>query len=140
MTTKSPYVIRAGEMEWYSPANHTGTRNARLVGPMANGAQYMEIALGEIARNEGSPPHAHPALEQAVYILEGEAIAGVDGQDHHVRAGDMMFFPARVFHSIKVLTEKVRLLVIYAPPYGEDPAKVMHPQQATADSDTTVLI
>ncbi len=132
MTQKSPYVIRAAEQEWYSPANHTGTRNARLIGPLANGAQYMEIALGEITRNEGSPAHAHPALEQAVYILEGEAIAGIDGIDHHVQAGDMMFFPARIFHSIRVLSERVRLLVIYAPPYGEDPYKVMRLPEAAA--------
>jgi hypothetical protein len=31
-----------------------------------------------------------------------------------------------VFHSIRVLTERIKMLVIYAPPYGEDPAKVMH--------------
>ena len=73
MSEKSPYIIRASEMPTYSPANHTGTRNTRLVGPLVNGAQYMEIALGEIERNEGSPSHAHPALEQAVYILEGES-------------------------------------------------------------------
>jgi hypothetical protein len=36
-----------------------------------------------------------------------------------------MFFPAKIFHSIKVISEKVRLLVIYSPPYGEDPEKVM---------------
>jgi hypothetical protein len=30
-----------------------------------------------------------------------------------------------VFHSIKVLTERIKLLVIYSPPYGEDPAKVI---------------
>ena len=125
MTEKSPYVIRASEQPWYSPANHTGTRNTRLVGPGINGARYMEIVLGDIERNEGSPAHAHPDLEQAVYILEGEAIAGIDGVDHHVRAGDLMFFPAQVFHSIKVLTERIKLLVIYSPPYGEDPAKLI---------------
>ena len=124
MPEKSPYVIRASEQEAYSPANHTGTKNTRLVGP-ANGAKYMEIALGDIERNEGSPVHAHPDLEQAVYILEGEAIAGIDGVDHHVGPGDMMFFPPRVFHSIKVLSERIKLLVIYSPPYGEDPAKVI---------------
>ena len=64
-------------------------------------------------------------MEQAVYVLEGEAIARIDGVDRHVRAGDMMFFPAQVFHSIKVLTERIRLLVIYSPPYGEDPTKVI---------------
>lgn len=125
MTVKSSYIIRASEQEPYSPANHTGTKNYRLVGPQVNGAKYMEIVLGDIERNEGSPAHAHPDLEQAVYILEGEAIAGIDGVDHHVRAGDLMFFPARVFHSIKVLTERIKLLVIYSPPYDEDPAKVI---------------
>ncbi len=125
MTGTSPYVIRASEVTPYSPANHTGTKNYRLVGPAVNGARYLEIVLGDIERNEGAQAHAHPDLEQAVYILEGEAIAGIDGVDHHVRAGDMLFFPARVYHSIKVLTERMKLLVIYAPPYGEDPAKVM---------------
>jgi mannose-6-phosphate isomerase-like protein (cupin superfamily) len=52
-------------------------------------------------------------------------MAGIDGVDHHVKQGDMMFFPARVFHSIKVLTERIKLLVIYSPPYGEDPEKLI---------------
>jgi hypothetical protein len=30
-----------------------------------------------------------------------------------------------VFHSIKVLSEKIKLLVIYSPPYGESPDKVI---------------
>jgi quercetin dioxygenase-like cupin family protein len=123
---KSPYIIRASEQPSYSPANHTGTKNYRLVGPQVNGAKQLEIALGDIERHEGSPAHAHPDLEQAVYILEGEAIAEIDGVDHHVKAGDMMFFPPKVFHSIKAVTERIKLLVIYSPPFGEDPAKVIH--------------
>jgi len=125
MAEKSPYVIRPSEIEPYSPANHTGTKNYRLVGPIANGAKYMEIAIGDIERNEGAPAHAHPDLEQAVYVLEGEAIAGIDGVDHHISQGDMVFYPPKVFHSIKVLSERIKLLVIYSPPYGEDPEKVM---------------
>jgi quercetin dioxygenase-like cupin family protein len=132
MTEKSPYIIRPMEQESYSPANHTGTKNYRLIGPKVNGAKYMEIALGDIERHEGSPAHAHPDLEQAVYIIEGEAIAGIDGVDHHVRAGEMMYFPANVFHSIKVLTERIKMLVIYSPPYGEDPSKVIHEPKAAA--------
>ncbi len=126
MSVKSPYIIRASEQPSYSPANHTGTKNYRLVGPQVNGAKHLEIALGDIERHEGSPAHAHPDLEQAVYILEGEAIAGIDGVDHHVKAGDLMFFPAKVFHSIKAVTERIKLLVIYSPPFEEDPAKVIH--------------
>ena len=125
MTATSPYVIRAAEQEAYSPANHTGTRNYRLVGPRANGAQHMEIVLGDIERNAGALAHAHPDLEQAVYILEGEAIAGIDGVDHHVGPGDLLFFPPRVFHSVTALSERINVLVIYSPPYGENPAQVI---------------
>jgi hypothetical protein len=36
-----------------------------------------------------------------------------------------MCFPARVFRSIKVFTERIKLLVIYSPPANEDPAKMI---------------
>ena len=119
------YHIVPSEMPSYSPANHTGTKNTRLIGPRVNGSKYMEIALGEIERHEGSPAHAHPGLEQAVYILEGEAIAKIDGVPHHVKAGEMMYFPAMVFHDIQIVSEKIKMLVIYAPPYDEDPSKLV---------------
>ncbi len=125
MQPSSPYVIRAGEQASYSPANHTGTRNTRLVGPEINGAKYMEIVLGDIERKAGSPPHAHPDLEQAAYILEGEAMAEIDGIMYHIKAGDLVFYPPHVFHSIEVLSERLKLLVIYAPPYGENPDKLI---------------
>jgi hypothetical protein len=60
MSPKSPYVIRASELEPYSPANHSGTKNYRLIGPDVNGAKYMEIVLGDIERNEGAPPTPTP--------------------------------------------------------------------------------
>jgi quercetin dioxygenase-like cupin family protein len=117
-------VIRPSELVGYSPANHHGTTNMRLVGP-DNGAKYMEVLLGEFVPGGNALAHAHPALEQAVYVLEGTALAGIDGVEHEVRAGDMMFFPEGVYHSLKVISDKVRLLVFYAPPYGEDPDKVI---------------
>ena len=85
----------------------------------------MELVLGEIVAGGNALPHAHPGLEQAVYVLEGSAVAGIDGREQEVQAGDVMFFPEGVFHSIKVTSEKIKLLVIYAPPYGEDPSKVI---------------
>ena len=117
-------VIRPSELVGYSPANHQGTTNVRLIGPH-NGARHMEVLLGEFVPGGNALPHAHPALEQAVYVLEGTALAGIDGVEHEVRAGDVMFFPEGVYHSLKVTSAKVRLLVMYAPPYGEDPSKVV---------------
>jgi quercetin dioxygenase-like cupin family protein len=125
MTAHAKYVIRPEEVEAYSPANHTGTRNRRLVGPRVNGARHLEIVLGEIERNEGAVAHAHPDLEQAAYVLEGEALVEIDGEPHTVRTGDLMYFPAKVFHSIKVISPTIRLLVIYGPPYDERPEQVI---------------
>jgi quercetin dioxygenase-like cupin family protein len=117
-------VIRPSELQGYTPANHHGTTNVRLIGPH-NGAKYMEVLLGEFVPGGNALAHAHPALEQAVYVLEGTALAGIDGVEHEVHAGDVLFYPEGVFHSLKVTSAKVRLLVMYAPPYGEDPSKVI---------------
>jgi quercetin dioxygenase-like cupin family protein len=119
------YVVRPEDVTPYSPANHSGTKNYRLVAPGVNGAQFMEIIYGDIERHEGAVAHAHPGMEQATYVIEGEATAEVDGTVYHVRTGDLLFFPAEVFHDLKVITERIKLLVIYAPPYGEAPEKVV---------------
>ena len=55
----------------------------------------------------------------------GEAIAAIDGVEHHVGPGDLLFFPPRVFHSVTALSERIKVLVIYSPPYGENPAQVI---------------
>ena len=122
---KTKYVIRPEDVPAYSPANHSDTRNYRLVSPGVNGAQYMEIIYGDISRHGASIAHAHPDLEQATYVIEGEATAEIDGVVHHVKTGDLLFFPAKVFHDIQIISERIKLLVIYAPPYGESPEKVI---------------
>jgi len=128
-TAKQPQILRGGvyrpsNMHGYSPANHHGTTNIRLIGP-ENGAKHMEVLLGEFVKGGNALAHMHPALEQAVYVLEGTAVAGIDGVDHEVQPGDVMFFPEGVYHSLRVTSERVKLLVMYAPPYGEDPSKVV---------------
>ncbi len=122
---QSKYVLRPEDVAPYSPANHAGTKNYRLVAPGVNGSQFLEIVYGDIERRKGAVAHAHPEMEQATYVLEGEATAEIDGVTHHVKAGDLLFFPAGVFHDLRVISDRIRLLVIYAPPYGEDPKKVI---------------
>ena len=49
----------------------------------------------------------------------------VGGETYHARAGDLCFFPAGVFHSVRVTSKRLKVLIIYAPPYGESPDKVI---------------
>jgi quercetin dioxygenase-like cupin family protein len=126
MTAAKPrYVVRPSELDSYSPANHTGTKNTRLVSAALNGARYMEVILGDVERGAGVSTHAHPDMEQAQYFLEGEAEVIVDGVTYQARAGDLCFFPADVFHSIRVTSERMKVLIIYSPPFAESPDKVV---------------
>jgi quercetin dioxygenase-like cupin family protein len=124
IAAKPRYVLRASDLPSYSPANHSGTKNIRLVSQALNGARFMEVILGEVEKGAGVSTHAHPGMEQAQYFLEGEAEVVVDGQTYQVRAGDLCFFPADVFHSVRVTSERMKVLIIYSPPYGESPDRV----------------
>ena len=122
---KPRYIIRPGDMPSYSPAGHAGTRNTHLVAEALNGARFMEVILGDVEGGAGVSTHAHPGMEQAQYFLEGEAEVTIEGETHAVRAGDLCFFPADVFHSVRVTSERAKVLIIYSPPYAESPDKVL---------------
>ena len=53
--------------------------------------------------------------EESVMILEGEAVAEIDGQRHHLRAGDSTFIPPNVPHRFLNESDKLmRIFWIYA--------------------------
>ena len=121
---KSRYLVRQSEVTPYSPANHTGTQNFRMIGPETVGAKQVEVLIGEVARGKGALPHAHPGIEQVCYLLEGEAHVEVGGEKFEMKPGEACFFPADQPHLFIATSEKVRVMVIYAPPYLENPANV----------------
>ena len=106
-------------MKPYSPANHTGTRNYRLVA-----SKNVEVLIGEIEQGEGALRHAHPGIEQVAHLLEGTAEVEVGEEKFRMEAGDTAFFPADVPHRFQATSKKVRVMVIYTPPYLEKPENV----------------
>ncbi len=120
------YFVRAENVAPYHPANHLGTTNFRLISQATMGARSLEVVLGVVQKNQGALPHAHPGIEQVCYLLEGRAIAEVDGERKEMHPGDCCFFPAGIPHVFTALSDTpVKVLVIYSPPYGEDPAKAL---------------
>lgn len=120
------YVIRPEDVTPYSPANHHGTTNYRLISEQTVGAKHLEVLLGVIEKDAGALPHAHPDIEQVCYLLEGTATVEVDNVKQDMVPGDCCFFPANIPHKFTATSDvPVKLLVIYSPPYGEDPAKVI---------------
>lgn len=120
-SAKSKYHVRQSEVTPYSPANHTGTRNFRMIAPETVGSTQMEMLVGEVERGQGALPHAHPGIEQACYLLEGTAHVEIGGESFEMVAGDACFFPADQMHLVTVTSERARILVMYTPPYLEKP-------------------
>ena len=120
---RSRYRVRPQDVEPYSPANHVGTKNYRLIGRETVGAKQVEVLIGEIERGRGALPHAHPGIEQVCYLLEGGAHVEVGGEAFELKPGEACFFPADVPHVFTATSDRAKVMVIYAPPYEEDPAR-----------------
>jgi quercetin dioxygenase-like cupin family protein len=115
------YLVRQADVPSYTPANHHHTFNQRLIGPETVGARQMEVLLGTLHKGGGALPHAHPGIEQVCYLLEGTAHVEVGDEKFEMKAGETCFFPAGKLHVFTVTSERVKVLVVYAPPYLERP-------------------
>jgi quercetin dioxygenase-like cupin family protein len=120
---RSKYHVRPSGVTPYSPANHTGTKNFRLIGRETVGAKQVEMLIGEVERGKGALPHAHPGIEQVCYLLEGAAQVEVGGEKFELAQGEACFFPADLPHVFTATSERATVMVIYAPPYEENPAR-----------------
>ena len=120
------YFVDQQSVRPYHPANHLGTTNYRLIGPETVGAEAVEVVLGVIEKGKGALAHSHSGIEQVCYMLEGRALAEVGGQSRELGPGDCCFFPAGMRHNFTAISDTpVRVLLVYAPPYGESPDKVI---------------
>jgi len=141
----SPHVVYPDQVAPYQPANHTGTSNRRIISRDTVGARRLEVLIGTISKGHGAQRHAHPSLEQASYLLRGAGVSEVYGHERHLSAGDWGFSPKGVFHSFTVTSEEpAQVLVVYAPPYQENPRAVVvhnpaHPQPEPRPPATTAV-
>ena len=132
----NPIVVRTADLAAYSPANHTGTSNVRVIGPETVGATALEILVGTIVKSHGARPHAHPHLEQCAYMMEGTGESQAEGRVEVMEAGSWSYVPAGAFHSFRVTSDQPgRVLVVYAPPYGENASQtITEPDPAVSAS------
>lgn len=124
--TQPSWIVREADIAGYSPANHHGTVNKRLISPETVGSRHVEVLVGTIEKNQGALPHAHPGIEQVCYLLSGSADVEVDGERGQLLPGDCCYFPPDKKHVFTVTSqEPARVLVIYTPPYEERPDRVI---------------
>ncbi len=105
------YVVRE-EDEPALPAGEDRTFKV-LVDPR-HGCGSMTQFVGYIDRSQ-APPHVH-TYEEAVYILEGDGVAHVEGRDLPFSRGTAVFLPPGVPHHLENTGREVlKLLGVFSP-------------------------
>lgn len=82
----------------------------------------------------GPPLHIHHGISEAFYVLEGEYIIFLDGNETRCPAGSFIFIPAETPHGFRVGNVASRKLNIYLPAsmvgYFEDLSDAMRTDSA----------
>ena len=116
MTTPAPIIRAAGEGDRRSFLGG-GIHTWKLMTEDTDGAFFFfEDALSE---GKTTPLHRHPEADEVTYVLEGEIVVNVNGQESRVGTGGMSFVPRGVPHAFVVTSDGARLLTMQTPGVGQ---------------------
>lgn len=111
-TSPAPLVRNAADAErrwFYGGGVHTWLAKAEDTAG--------EFLLCEMEMEQGklTPLHTHPA-DESLYVVAGEILVHLDGEEHVVAAGGLALAPRGVPHAFKVVSEGgARLLCLHTP-------------------------
>ena len=112
--TRPPIVLDPdeGEALWFN----NDLLTFKATGAQTGGAYLLVEELAR--RGKVTPLHTHPAEAETFYVLEGEALIHLDGDERSVTAGGFVSVPPGVPHAYLVTSEVARTLVLITPGSG----------------------
>jgi quercetin dioxygenase-like cupin family protein len=72
-----------------------------------------------MVRGKTTPLHVHAGEDETLYVLEGELLVHVDGDEHVLGEGGLVFAPRGVPHAFLVTSATARLLTLLTPGSAE---------------------
>lgn len=111
MSKVSPIRLEnaAGELLWFDG----GLITLKATGAQTAGALLLIEAW--MPRGKATPLHAHPDSDETFYVISGDLLAHVDGEDSKATTGGIMMIPRGAPHAFAVTSESARLLVVHTP-------------------------
>jgi quercetin dioxygenase-like cupin family protein len=73
----------------------------------------------DMPHGKTTPLHAHANEDEALYVLEGEILVNIDGQDHRVGPRGIAVAPRGVPHAFLVTSPTARVLCLQTPGSAE---------------------
>ena len=72
-----------------------------------------------MSRGKTTPLHTHPQVDETLYVLEGEILLHIDGEEQRVGSGGVALAPRGVPHAFLVTSETARILFLGTPGSSE---------------------
>jgi quercetin dioxygenase-like cupin family protein len=116
MSSAVPIVRQAGEGEqmWFAGG---GVFTWKATAAETGGAFLM--LEDRMQRNKMTPLHLHPDQDEAIYVLDGELLVDIEGEQHPVHRGGLFFAPRGVPHAFMVTSETAHTLCFLVDGSGE---------------------
>ena len=116
MSTAVPIIRQEGEGEqlWFAGGG-VFTMKASAV---ETGGAFI-LLEDRMVRGKTTPLHLHPNEDEAIYVLEGELLVAVEGDQHRVGQGGLFVAPRGVPHAFMVTSETAHILALQTPGTGE---------------------
>jgi quercetin dioxygenase-like cupin family protein len=116
MTPAHP-IIRAGDEGERLRFFGGGVITMKATGAETGGAFLLFEDV--MAKGKTTPLHVHDDEDEALYVLEGEILVQIDGEDHAVGPRGLAVAPRGVPHAFLVTSESARLLTWQTPATAE---------------------
>ena len=115
--TATPIIRQSGEGErmWFAGG---GIFTWKATAAETGGAFILIEDVME--QGKVTPLHTHPNEDETIYVLEGELLVNIEGEEHVVRAGGLFFAPRGVPHAFMVVSDEARVLGLQTPGTGEE--------------------
>jgi quercetin dioxygenase-like cupin family protein len=72
-----------------------------------------------MSRGKTTPLHTHPQVDETLYMLEGEILLHIDGEEQRLGSGGVAMAPRGVPHAFLVTSETARILFLETPGSSE---------------------
>ncbi len=109
-------VVTATEGKWI---NVLGDNQViKLTGKDTNG--QLTVIIQNLPPGVGVPKHVHANDDEHFHLLEGEVHFEVGDEEHILKAGDMIFLPRDIPHSLKVVGDKTAVVHLSIVPSGAE--------------------
>lgn len=77
------------------------------------------VFVDQLERGKMTPLHAHPGVDEVVYVIEGEILVRLGDEDRRVGPGGTIVTPRDVPPAFMVLSDVARLFFVQTPGSGE---------------------